>query len=103
MYCKYCGEKMDKKDDICYNCGKLVAKNNSYPIDEEDLPEQFKPISMWEYLGYQIIFSIPIIGWILLIFFAFGKDENINVRNFARSYFCFLIICAIAYLLITIL
>ena len=46
MYCKYCGEKMDKKDDICYNCGKLVEKNNSYPIDEENLPEQFKPISM---------------------------------------------------------
>ena len=100
MYCKYCGEKMDKNDDICYHCGKLVEKNSSYPLDEEDLPLQFKPISMWGYLGYQVVFSIPLIGWILLIFFAFGKDENINVRNFARSYFCFLFICGFLLLFI---
>ena len=32
--------------------------------------------------------------------FAFGKDENINVRNFARSYFCFLFIVGILLLFI---
>lgn len=72
-------------------------------INEKYLPDKYKPISMWGYLGYQILFAIPVIGMILLIIFAFSKEENINLRNFARSYFCFLIICYILYLLINVL
>lgn len=56
------------------------------------IPEEYKPISMWGYFGYEILFSIPCIGWILLIVFAFGGTKNVNLRNFARSYFCFLIV-----------
>ena len=73
----------------------------NYIISEENLPEMYKPISIWGYLGYQLLFSIPILGWIFLLLFAFGKEENINVRNFARSYFCFPIVCCILYLLVT--
>ena len=50
-----------------------------------------KPISMWGYFGYQILFALPVVGWILVLFFAFNSS-NVNVRNFARSYFCILII-----------
>ena len=71
-------------------------------INKKYIPDEYKPISMWGYLGYQILFAIPIIGMILLIIFSFGKDENVNLRNFARSYFCFLIVCYILYLLIKI-
>lgn len=57
-----------------------------------NIPEEYKPISMWGYFGYEILFSIPCIGFILLLVFAFGGTKNINLRNFARSYFCFIII-----------
>ena len=50
-----------------------------------------KPISMWGYFGYQILFALPVVGWILVIIFAFASP-NVNVRNFARSYFCILIV-----------
>ena len=50
-----------------------------------------KPISMWGYFGYQILFALPVVGWILVIVFAFASP-NVNVRNFARSYFCILIV-----------
>lgn len=63
-------------------------------MDEKNIPEEYKPISMWGYFGYELLFSIPIIGWIFLLVFAFGGTSNINVKNFARSYFCFLIIIA---------
>ena len=53
------------------------------------------PISMWGYFGYEILFSIPCVGLICLIVFSFGGTRNINVRNFARSYFCFLIVLTI--------
>lgn len=61
-----------------------------------DIPEEYKPISMWGYFGYELLFSIPCVGFIILLVFAFGGNKNINVRNFARSYFCYMIIIAIA-------
>ena len=58
----------------------------------DELPEEYRPLSMWQYFLYQILFSIPIIGFIFLSIIAFGGGKNINLRNFARSYFCSLII-----------
>ena len=51
----------------------------------------YTPITMWGYFGYEILFAIPIVGFICLLIFSFSAN-NINLRNFARSYFCFLII-----------
>jgi hypothetical protein len=59
------------------------------------IPAEYQPISMWGYFGYEILFSIPCIGFILLCVFAFGGTQNKNLKNFARSYFCFLIIVLI--------
>lgn len=67
----------------------------------ENVPEQYKPISAWGYVGYQILFSIPLVGFILLIVFSVS-DTNINRRNFARSYFCVLLL-SILIMVITVL
>lgn len=56
------------------------------------IPEEYKPISMWGYFGYELLFAIPCVGWIILLVFAFGGTKNVNLKNFARSYFCLLII-----------
>lgn len=68
----------------------------------ENIPEKYKPISMWGYFGYEILFSIPCIGIILLCVFAFGGTQNINLRNFARSYFCFFIIAIVLVVLLSV-
>ena len=57
-----------------------------------NIPEEYTPISMWGYFGYQLLFSIPCVGFIVLLVFAFGGTRNINLKNFARSYFCFIIL-----------
>lgn len=62
------------------------------PLNNQNIPEEYKPISMWGYFGYELLFSIPCVGIILLLVFAFGGTKNINLKNFARSYFCFIII-----------
>lgn len=67
-----------------------------------NIPEEYRPISMWGYFGYQILFAIPIIGFIFLLVFAFGS-KNINLKNFARSYFCSLIIIIIFVVILTVL
>ena len=61
-------------------------------MDNKNIPEEYQPISMWGYFGYEILFALPCIGFILLCVFAFGGTKNVNLKNFARSYFCFLII-----------
>lgn len=61
-----------------------------------DGPAQFRPLSPWAYFGYSILFAIPIVGIVLLIVFALS-DQNINRRNFARSFFCALVIVLILF------
>ena len=68
----------------------------------QQLPEKFRPLSMWGYFGYMILFSIPLVGLVALIVFSLS-DANINRRNFARSYFCFLIIIVILIIVVTML
>lgn len=55
------------------------------------IPSEYAPISMWGYFGYQILFSIPVIGWICIIVFALTAS-NQNLKNFARSQFCVFIL-----------
>ena len=42
--------------------------------------------------GDELLFSIPLVGFILLLVFSFGGTKNKNLKNFARSYFCFTIV-----------
>ena len=62
--------------------------------------DEYTPLSPWQYFGYQLLFSIPIVGFIFLVVFALGGANNINLKNFARSYFCIYVviffICLIA-------
>ncbi len=64
------------------------------------MPSEYKPISMWGYFGYELLFSIPVVGFIVLLVFAFGGSGNVNVKNFARSYFCLFILILILSLFI---
>ena len=57
-------------------------------------PEEYTPISMWGYFGYEVLFAIPIVGFIVAIVLSFAA-KNKNVKNFARSQFCFLILMVI--------
>ena len=70
-------------------------QQNSFTATTVNIPEEYRPIGMWGYFGYQLLFAIPCVGFILLLVFSFGGTRNINLRNFARSYFCFLIIALI--------
>lgn len=66
------------------------------------MDENYKPISMWGYFGYEILFCLPCIGLILCIVFSFAPS-NINVKNFARAHFCIYIIAIVLILLASIL
>ena len=63
-----------------------------------ELDPKFRPLSPWAYFGYGILFAIPVVGFVLLIVFSFS-DGNINRKNFARSYFCALLILVILFII----
>lgn len=109
-FCAACGSEMADDALFCSKCGYApknqtqqqqvqpsVANINSNMVN---IPDEYKPITMWGYFGYQLLFSIPCVGFILLLVFAFGGTRNINLKNFARSYFCFLIIVSILLVII---
>ena len=99
IVCEDCGKKYSDKAEACPNCGYTNApaspvRNNNANVSY-DIPNEYRPISAWGYFGYQILFAIPLVGFIMLIVFACGGTQNINLRNFARSYFCMLVLALI--------
>lgn len=63
---------------------------------------EYKPLSPWAYFGYNLLFSIPLAGFIMLIVFSFD-NSNINRRNYARSFFCTLLISIVIILVVIII
>lgn len=59
----------------------MSKKPNKYGYDGS--PE-FKPLSPWAYFGYNLLFAIPIVGFICNLVFCFA-DGNRNRKNYARS------------------
>jgi len=60
-------------------------------MTKEDLPSQFRVLSPWAYFGLQILYGIPVVGFIFLLIHTFSAG-NLNRRSFARSYWCGLLI-----------
>lgn len=56
-------------------------------MEQQQFTEQYRPLSPWTYFGLTILFSVPVVGFIFLLVFTFNNN-NINRRNFARSYWC---------------
>ncbi len=54
-------------------------------ITEAMLPAEFKPVSTGTYIGYSILFSLPIIGFIMLLVTAFSSEKSKSLRNYAKS------------------
>lgn len=79
-----------------YNQNVNYNPNANYTYkNDPSIPPYYRPLSPWAYFGYNILFAIPLIGWIFLIVYAFD-NSNINRKNYARSYF-------VVYLLVIIL
>ncbi|MCL1830815.1 MAG: hypothetical protein FWG21_05235 [Oscillospiraceae bacterium] len=62
----------------------------------------YTPIKPWGYFGLNILFSIPLVGLVFLLVFSLGGTKKINLRNYARSYFCGLLLVLIVVILLLI-
>ena len=51
----------------------------------------YDPITPWGYVGYYLLWSIPVVGFILWLVSCFSR-RNKNVKNFARAGFCMFLV-----------
>ena len=51
-------------------------------------------IGAWHYVGLEILYSIPVIGWIFLLVHCFMPEKE-NRMHFARHYFARLLIALV--------
>ena len=67
----------------------------------ENENNQYRLLSPWAYVGYGLLFTLPVIGWILAIVFALN-DDNLNRRTFARGYWCGVLVVVILSVILSI-
>ncbi|MBQ4444061.1 MAG: hypothetical protein II896_05375 [Clostridia bacterium] len=65
--------------------------------DYSNAPGDKSPISPWHYFGLSILYAVPIVGFIVLLINSLSRSNNVNVRNFSRSFFCGLILTLIVF------
>ena len=105
MKCKNCGLEVTP-NQTCPQCS-TVAPAYEAPVPPQymadaTVPRTYKPLSPWAYYGLQLLFSSPLVGFICLIVFSFDNG-NINRRNFARSYWCGLLIQVLLVVIVVVL
>ena len=112
MKCPICNQEVTYSADNCPHCGYTLPKvglSNHHPEayqyyvpngvgNKTEVQVKHKkivyygevetrPISPWGYVGYSILYSIPVIGFIIWLVHVFSY-ANVNRRNYARSLFC---------------
>lgn len=62
-----------------------MKRNKKINVAEQLLPNSYKPLSPWNYFWRAVLYSIPVIGWIFMVFHAIaGKSRH--GRCFAGGY-----------------
>ena len=66
------------------------------------LPKKYRPLGAWSYFWYSLVWSIPVIGWIFLVYSA-CSDKKICRRSYARSAFCAYLVAIILIAIVVVL
>lgn len=72
-------------------------------MNDVNLPEEYKVISVPKFMGWMIAFEIPVVGLILMIIYGFGKPKNMNLRNYARARLSLYCIAIILYFVLSVI
>ena len=81
---------------------KKISKRKQLKAIEKHLPKSYRPISGWGYFWRAVFYAIPVLGWFFVLVNALGA-KNRNGRNFARAYFCALLVAIIAAAVVAVL
>lgn len=118
MVCKNCGNQISDNAPVCLHCGTIlkipvppipniptppIPNIPGNPFQKSDeVPPEYRPVSAWGFFWLKVLFCVPVIGFIFLMIFTFD-GSNLSRRNFARSYWCGLLIAVIIFLVLLVI
>ncbi len=105
MKCNHCGAENRNNAVYCRSCGRPLQNGESnsgansgsaygYGQNMQGWGTSQAPVqttgssddvSVWGWVGYQILFAIPLVGLILAIVFACGAGNNETLKKYAIS------------------
>ena len=96
QFCNTCGNSMDANAAFCTNCGAKpgqpgnVAPTYAPPVYAQPVQSypnygaaNSQPLSVGQFIGMLIIMAIPLVGFIMMLVWAFGSNVNKNKKNYA--------------------
>lgn len=89
-HCPRCGAPINTGAAFCGNCGLQFEKAQKPAVDT---------LSVWDYILMMVIFSLPVVGIVLMVYWGFGSQVGSNRKNFARAYLVFYVVSVVLSLL----
>lgn len=81
---------------------KKISQRKQLKEIEKHLPKAYRPITGWGYFLRAILYSIPVIGWIIAWCKA-ARAKNRNVANYARMFGTFAVLAVLAIVAVVVL
>ena len=82
-HCPRCGTPMENGASFCRNCGLQFSKAQKPGTDT---------LTVGDYLLMMVLFSLPVVGFVLMLYWGFSAHTAVNRKNFARAYLVFFVI-----------
>ena len=107
VFCSECGTKLMQESAPVTGDTQVIPQPIPQPVPQSApvpaveqpvtprIPPEYKPLSPWAYFGWSLLYSIPFVGFVLLIVMSFAP-RNKNHKNFTRAYWCGALVALIA-------
>lgn len=110
-FCTHCGKELADGATFCTECGAKTNEPSPAPQQQytqyAPQPEQrpqggkYGVASTASFFWLMLLFSLPFIGWIFCIVFAFAP-QNENIKHYARAILLWVVVGIVAVLLLSI-
>lgn len=97
VFCTNCGAEIEAGAVFCTVCGTKAPaeapteKQAPAPATPMQGAPAQQPVSMGTFFGLQLLFAIPVIGWIVCIIMTFAP-KNQTLKNYARAMLIWIVI-----------
>ena len=91
-FCTECGAAMENDRPACPNCGKMAE--GFVPQSFKNNPDKETPVGVGEWIITMILTGIPVVGFIMLIVWAFSAEKT-SKKNYAKATLIFMIIAVV--------